>query len=116
MKEEFIEKYVKLCSKLDDYTEMGVKRHNRAMKELSKLYYLLSEDKHMAEEILIILLDFDDERIKITAATHCLGLNINLTMAEKTLNNISHKSNVPLSRFNAEMILKTWKEQGYLKF
>jgi hypothetical protein len=116
MKEEFIKKYVKLCSMLDDYNKLGVKRHNRAMNELSKLYYQLNDDKVMAEEILITLLDFEDERIKATAAAHCLGLSINLAKAEKTLKNISQKSKEPLARFSAEMILKTWKEQGYLKF
>jgi len=116
MIEEYIKKYIELCLMLDEYNKLGVKRHNKAMKELSKLYYQLNEDKKMAEEILDKLLNFEDERIKATAAAHCLGLNINLSKAEKTLKNISQKSKEPLARFNAEMTLTTWKEQGYLKF
>jgi hypothetical protein len=57
-----------------------------------------------------------DERVRATAAAHSLGLNVNLTKAQKVLKEIMQNSPEPLSRFNAEMTLKVWKEQGYLNF
>ena len=86
------------------------------MKELAKLFYEINSNQEMAEELFNELMDFDDERVKSIAAAHSLGMNINLTKAQKTLKDISKKSNEPLSRFNAEMTLQTWKKQGYLKF
>ncbi len=113
---EYVKKYVELCSMLGEYTKAGVKKHNKAMKELAKLFYEISSDKKMAEELYNELMDFDDECIRATAAAHSIGMNVNLTKAQKTLRDISRNSNEPLARFSAEMTLKTWKEQGYLKF
>ncbi len=86
------------------------------MKELAKLFYEISNNQEMAAELYNELMDFDDERVRSIAAAHSLGMNINLTKAQKTLKDISQKSIEPLARFNAEMTLTTWKEQGYLKF
>jgi septation ring formation regulator EzrA len=116
MIEKYKERYMELCSLLDEYSKTGVKKHNKAMKELAKLFSEVSNNQEIAEKLYSELMDSDDERVKSIAAAHSLGMNINLTKAQKTLKEISQKSNEPLSRFNAEMTLKTWKEQGYLKF
>jgi len=116
MVEVYLEKYVDLCLQLDEYTKAGVKRHNNAMRKLSALFSEVASDKKLAEELFSKLMMLDDERIKATAAAHCLGLNLNLKKAEETLKNIAKNSKEPLARFNAEMTLEVWKEQGYLTF
>ena len=116
MIEKYKKRYLELCSLLDEYSKSGVKRHNKAMKELTKLYYEIGNDQALAVELYSELMDCDDERVRSIAASHSLGMNINLDKAQKTLVDISQKSNKSIARFNAEMTLKVWKQQGYLKF
>jgi hypothetical protein len=116
MIDEYMRKYVELCSDLDIYTKEGVKKHNKAMKKLAKLFHQLEDDKKLAAEVYDSLMIHVDERVRATAAAHSLGLNVNLTKAQKVLKEIMQNSPEPLSRFNAEMTLKVWKEQGYLNF
>lgn len=116
MIENYKKRYLELCSLLDDYSKTGVKKHNKAMKELAKLFNEVNNNQGIAERLYSELMDFEDERVKSISAAHSLGMNINLIKAQDTLKYISQKSNEPLSRFNAEMTLKTWKEQGNLKF
>ncbi len=113
---EYMKKYIELCSELDDYSKEGVKKHNKAMKKLAKLFHKLEDDKKLAAEVYDNLMIHGDERVRATAAAHSLGLNVNLTKAQKVLKEIMRNSPEPLSRFNAEMTLKVWKEQGCLNF
>ena len=109
-------RYMKLCSMLGEYSKTGVKKHNKGMDGLTKLFYKLSENKAIAGVLLTELMDLEDENIRLIAASHSLGMNLNLTKAQTTLNDIFLSSNKPLSRLNAEMALKTWEEQGFLRF
>ena len=114
--DEYIKKYIELCSELDDYSKEGVKKHNKAMRRLAKLFHQLENDKELATVVYESLMNHSNQRVRLTAAAHSLGLNVNLSLAEKVLKEISFNSHEPLSRFNAEMTLQVWKEQGYLNF
>lgn len=116
MIDEYIKKYIELCFELDDYSKEGVKKHNKAMKKLAKLFRQLEDDKELATVVYDSLMNHGDQRVRATAAAHSLGLNVNLTKAQKVLKEIMQNSPEPLSRFNAEMTLQVWKEQGYLNF
>ena len=110
------DQFIDLCLKCDEYTKVGVKRHNRAVKELSALYHKIEADKNFAGELYDSLLDHHDERVRSTAAAHSLGMNVNISKAESVLRDIAANSSNPFSRFNAEMTLQTWKKRGYLCF
>lgn len=110
------EKYVKLCLQLGDYGRDGVKKHNQAMKELAKIFHELKDDKKRAGNLYKQLMDHNDERVRIMAAAHSLGLNVNLVKAQKTLKKIKHDSADPETGFSAGMTLRIWQEQGYLNF
>ena len=116
MRNDYANRIVSLCLMLDEYTTAGVKQHNKAMDGLSIIYHELEADKEYAQELYLYLMGHDDDRVKATAAAHSLGLNINVPIAKKTLIKIMRNSSKPLARFNAEMTLQVWKEQGFLKF
>lgn len=114
MNEEYIEKFINLCTilckKKEDYTKTNILKHNKAMKKLAEIYNKLSNDKNNAEIIYNKLMNTDDENTRAIAASHSLSLNINLDKAQEVLNNIIENNNNPFEKFNAEMTLKVWKE------
>ena len=46
---------------------------------------------------------------------HCLSLRICVDEAEKVLEKAAEDKNNGIFSFNAEMTLKVWRENGYLK-
>ena len=114
--ENYEAQFIALCLDCDEYTKEGVRRHNRAVKKLSALYRNLEEDKSFAEELYGRLLLHSDERVRSTAAAHCLGMNIHLSEAKATLRDIAANSPAPFARFNAETTLQIWESQGFLYF
>ncbi len=82
---------------------------NRAYYELSKIYQQLSKDKKFAELFLKDMLQSEELSVQLWAATHSLGLNVNVNMAIETLERISQMEKIGINRFDAEMTLKEWK-------
>lgn len=82
---------------------------NRAYHELSKIYQQLSKDKDFAELFLKEMLQNEDLRVQVWAATHSLGLNVNVNRAIETLESISCMEKIGIIRLSAEMVLKQWK-------
>lgn len=113
---DFYKRFIELCLRCDTYTKKGVKEHNKAVVELSRLFHDISDSSLYAEEIYSELMDHNDERVKSTAAAHSLALGINISKAKRTLFYIAKNSKEPLNRFNAEMTLEVWEKQGYLHF
>jgi hypothetical protein len=70
--------------------------------------------------MLLELLDHENISIRGWAGAHLLGLRKNTDKAENVLQNIAEMSSKDIEEnlqiFSAEMVLKTWKERGYLKF
>lgn len=67
-----------------------------------------------AQQIYVDLLDYDDDKVRFEAAVCCLKLKKSIQKAEKVLKHISQSSSNPIVRFNAEMVLETWKEKRCL--
>lgn len=116
MKDGYVEKIVSLCEQLDNYTKVGVKKHNIAMDNLAAIYHELEKNKDYSSELYLSLMKNSDYRVQYIAAAHCLGMNINISIAQKTLGQIAKNNPDPLVRHNADMTLEVWKEQGYLNF
>lgn len=113
--EKYLELYIHQCSLLNKgYTKSKVKAHNIAMKELAKIFYHFKEEEDRA--LFLELLHNESNQVRLMAAAHCLGLNVYIDEAQKTLNQIAKdKHNVELA-FEAQVTLDVWKQQGYLKF
>lgn len=116
MKEkDYKNQFLKLCLNLKQgSTKKDIIVHNRSMKGLSKIFYKVQkiEDKSFYLE----LLHEDSIQVRLIAAAHCLGLNIYVEDAIKTLSNIANnKINNELA-FDAQATLDVWKQQGYLTF
>lgn len=101
------------ASRVGDY-----KQANKAYDKLKKIYDKLQEqgNEALAEKILTTYLKSGDIGVRLWAAAHCLGLNIYIEEAEKTLEEISKMKGIGIERHDAEMTLKVWKEKGYLRF
>lgn len=108
-------KFIELCMLRGGLTKEGVKKNNKAMDELSKIYHLFDNDISSAQHFYLELMNHKDPWVKSTSAAHSLGLNVNVDTAKKVLKSIS-KDKDPIISFNAEMTLQVWKEQGYLNF
>jgi len=81
------------------------------MRELRNIYDILRIQKDVASEFYLDLMNNDDERVKLRAASHCLGMNICTDKAIKVLEEILISSQNPLSKFSIEMTIKGWQER-----
>jgi len=82
---------------------------NRAYRELSKIYHNICTDKQYAEIFLKDMLQSKNIGVQLWAATHSLGLQVNLSMAIETLEVISGMEKIGLVSFSARVTLEQWK-------
>jgi hypothetical protein len=87
---------------------------NKEGKKIIKLFKILERNINLAKEVLPLLFEHTSVKVKICAAAHCLALKIYENKAVTILENIS-TMNTRIFSFEAEMTLKVWREQGYLK-
>lgn len=114
---QIFEEYVKYANDHRLFVQNGDHRNaNKIYKKLSRLYKYFVEDRLLAEEILIKLMRYSDPNVQIWAATHSLGLLIDIENAEKILINISRDFPNDLIGLSAEMTLREWKTKGKLNF
>ena len=111
VKEKII-KYSLMRCKYDRVSESTAK-HNYAMTSLIKLLHKIKKE-NIDTSFYLELLKYEDDRVMITAAGHCLSLGIYIDEAKKTLYNLSKSAETPLLRFSAGSLLEKYEEQGYL--
>jgi len=87
---------------------------NKEGKKIIKLFKGLEQNHEQALEVLSQLITNESVKVRICAAAHCLSLNILLNQAIKTLEEIASLK-IRIFSFEAEMTLKVYREQGYLK-
>ena len=109
------ELYLLYCSDLNNCTDKNdVKRHNAAMKKLSKLY---AELKPVADKsYLLELLQIGDDRTRSLVAAHCLGYGVYLPEAKRVLSKLSKQHRDPYIAFEAKETLAIYMQQGNLHF
>lgn len=104
-----------LCADSNDYTtKEGVKRHNAAMKQLSKLFHQIEDEPD--KSFLLELLATGNDQTKALVAAHCLGFGVYVSEAKKVLSSLAKNKTNPILAFEAQTTLDVWKRQGYLKF
>jgi hypothetical protein len=112
-----INDYIKYATMHGEATLGGdYKIGNKAVKQLIKLYKLLEHDSHLASQVLDILFKEGNISVRTWASAHALGLQIKTNEAIAILKEISATDNAGILEFNAEMTLRTYNKQGYLKF
>jgi hypothetical protein len=81
---------------------------------LHRIYKYFQNHRDSGSEFYARLLDYENPSVKTWASAHCLGLNINIVVAEMILEDLSKDKYLGILRLNAELTLENWKKQGYL--
>jgi len=102
----FIEYSNQLCSKDDYVNKQKVKVHNIAMKNLIQIQREIANDIKNGAVVLIKLLEYDNEKVRLNAASQCLQIGIQQEKAIEVLRKIERNSTDKLCQFDAQMILK----------
>ena len=76
----------------------------------------MEEDSQLTAYILNTSFLHQSVNVRIFAAAHALGLNVMKSEAIAILKEISSRKDTGILGFNAEMTLKVYSEQGYIKF
>ena len=97
-------------SNLDGEYKIG----NKEGKKIIKLFRQLEVNIDLAKEVLSSLFEHESLKVKICAAAHCLALEIFEKESVDILERIV-ELNERVFSFEAEMTLKVWREQGFLK-
>lgn len=100
----FVELSLQQCTENDYADKLKVKKHNEASKKLENLK---DEMKHKAgEDVLRLLLNHEDDRVKVNAASFCLQSEVLIEQAVFTLEKIIDTSNDSTICFSAKMLLQ----------
>ena len=103
----FVELSLQQCTK-DEYTnKQRVKKHNTASKQLKQLQAEMKSND--SKEILFMLLNHKDDRVKVNAASLCLQINVLVDEAIHVLKEIIAFSNDSTICFSAKTLLQKYK-------
>ena len=91
------------------------KTNNKEGKIITRAFKYLENNLELATEILPLLFDNENVVTRTKAAAHCLALKIYIDKAEKILEDVANDDKNEIFGFNAQMTLKVWHEQGFLK-
>ena len=91
------------------------RRGNREGKKRTRYFKLLEKDRALAEACISRMYQSECASVRITAAAYSLSLGINAQRAEAVLRELAQDESLGIVGFNAEMTLKVWKKQGWLK-
>ncbi len=115
--DSLIQKYIQYAEAHREFIQKGDHRKaNSAYKSLTGLYRKLEKDLVVAESTLHLLLNEPSIAVRLWAAAHAIGLNIQTETAEKVLEEIAQNDKKGLLGFSAEMTLKEWRKNGKLTF
>ncbi len=114
--DEIINIYEKSGRLMYDATLSGdYKTNNKEGKKLIKIFKMFEIHNEFGYQCITRLFESDNVVIKTEAASYCLALNYNTEYAVSVLEKIANDSESGIFGFNAEMIIKEWRKNGYLK-
>lgn len=102
----FVELSLQQCTKNDYANKLMVKKHNAASKRLDKLQDEMKQN--VSEDILCALLNHEDDRVKVNAASFGGQSGILVEQSAFTLKEIISTSDGSATRFSAEMPLQKY--------
>ena len=100
----FVELSLQQCTKNDYANKLKVKKHNAASKKLNKLQEEMKQN--VSEDILYVLLNHEDDRVKVNAAAFCLQSEILVDQSVRSLEKVINGSADSTICFSAKMVLK----------
>lgn len=115
-KESLIEQYEKsgkIC--LESTVTGDYKKGNKEAKKLTKIFKYLETNPDLSNDIINYLIKSDNIFLKIEGLSYNLALKKDIPYSLKLLEELSQNNTIGIYRLNAEMTLKVWKEQGFLK-
>ena len=87
----------------------GTRIHNREMKKKAKLFDSMKHDVELSKKVLFQLLAYDRIITRISASAECLKLGVFIKEAEDILQDIASRTDIGISAYNAEMVLRVWR-------
>lgn len=115
-KEDIIQRFKESCDIIYRCSETGdYKTGNKEQPKLVKIFKYFEKNKEFAMECLKELLQSENVVVSNKAATWCLALSENVDEAVKVLIANSKIKEAGIFQHDAEMTLKVWKSQGYLR-
>ena len=103
----FVELSLQQCTKNDYGNKLKVKKHNAAYKKLNKLQDEMM--KNIGDDALHALLNHEDDRVKVNAASFCLNSEVLVEQSILTLEKIIAGSDDPTICFSAKMLLQKYR-------
>ena len=103
----FAELSLQQCVENDYANKRKVKKHNAACKKLNELQEKMKQN--VGEDTLYMLLNHEDDRVKINAASFCLQSQILAAQSVLTLEKIMNTSDDATIRLSAKMLLQKYK-------
>lgn len=100
----FVELSLQQCTKSDYANKLKVKKHNAASKKLNKLQDEMMQN--ISNDTLCALLNHEDDRVKVNAASFCLKSEVLVEQSILTLKKIIADSNDLTICFSAKMLLQ----------
>ena len=114
--DEIIEIFEKSCRIIYDCTLSGeYKMTNKEAKRLISLFKKFEKEPELAHKCIDKLLSSNNVVARTKAAAYCLALDYKIDVAVNVLYEISQNVDNGIFGFNADMTLKVWKQQGYIK-
>ena len=103
----FVDLSLQQCLKTDYVDKQKVKKHNAACYKLKKLKDEM--EQHPSEDVLYALLNHEDDRVKVNAASFCLKSEVLVEQSILTLEKIIAGSDDPTICFSAKMLLQKYR-------
>lgn len=103
----FVELSLQQCTKNDYTNKLKVEAHNAASKKLRQLQDEMKQN--YSEETLHMLLNHEDDRVKVNAASFCLQREVLVEPAVLALKKIIDVSDDSTICFSARMLLQQVK-------
>jgi hypothetical protein len=115
-KSDIISQYIESGNVMYKATLEGdYKTNNKEGKKITQVFKYLEKNLELAADTLPLLFDNENVVIRTKAASHCLALKIHIDKAKKILEDAANDDKNGIFGFNAQMTLKVWHEQGFLK-
>jgi hypothetical protein len=114
---DYHDKYIEAAKLQGESIQAGdSKTANRQYTILKRIFIKAQKDINAAKIFYKNLRSNAEPNVKLWACAHSLALGIDVDEAENILNNLSQNEEIGILSLNAEMTLKVWKKQGYLRF
>ena len=108
----FVELSLQQCTKNDYANKLKVKKSNAAAKKLNKLQdemmQNISKIRRISKNALFMLLNHEDDRVKVNAASFCLHASVLIEQSIRTLKRIIADSDDSTICFSAKMLLQEY--------